>query len=192
MANHHWRPASRIHPVPPPTPDKRPYVPQLVPRAGKLTELIAVHPAITWFTVHFLQKRTRPCLRSAALCDGCSQGLCQRWEGYLGAVELASHRVWVLKVTAGAWMNSESLQKADGNLRGMQLQCSRLGSSDNSALRIVAMPAQRTVTLPKPWDLMETLARLWGYESIGPLVREEVVNLEALERAEDHPEGGEA
>lgn len=191
MANRHWRPASRIGPVGPPQPDQRPYVPQLVPRAGKLTELIAVHPEINWYVVHFMSGRTRPCLGNAVLCDGCSQGLSKRWEGYLGAVQISSHRVWVLKVTAGAWLNSETLQKADGNLRGKQLTCSRLGCSDNSALRISVMEAQRAVKLPPVWNLTETLARLWGYSSIGPLTGAEGVNLDALERAQEQPEGGE-
>ena len=191
MSKRPWRPSSLIRPVSPPTPDSRPYVPQLVPRAGKVTELLAVHLAVVWYHVHFLNKRTKPCAGNAILCDGCSQGLAQRWEGYLGAVGLADHRVWVLKVTAGAWINSDTLQANDGKLRGMQLRCSRLGKSDNSALRIEVFDAQRTVKLPPVWNINDTLARLWGYSHVGPIIPAEGINLGSISHHSEEQEGGE-
>jgi hypothetical protein len=190
MGKRPWRPASLIRPVPPPLPDDRPFVPQLVPRAGKLTELLAVHQDVVGYNMHFIDKRTSPCKGHGVLCEGCTAGLSQRWEGFLGCVELSTRKVWLLKVTAGAWTNSPSLQQYNGRLRGMQVACSRIGSHNNSPLRVVVFPAQRTLELPQPWDRSLTLARMWGYTEIGDLRSSEQIDMQAALRMPLEEEGG--
>lgn len=119
--------------------------------------------------LHWDGKQSVPCEQGAGLCQHCLAQKKPFWGGYVAALDQGQSKPGHLFIPAGAFFNSESLKARDGHLRGLQLDCKRLGKNDNSPLRITAVEptlfAFRTMTVPQV-DLIAGLARMWHLKEL--------------------------
>lgn len=166
MASKVWNAGQLVKPVPCPPAPVLPYIKQLVPKAGRVTKVVFVHPSVIGYLTHYIDRRTGPCLNSATFCEPCRSGVRQRWEGYAGVRCLGDGKIYILKVTGGAYRNCVELVSMAGQLRGLEFACTRMGNANNSPLRMRAVKHHIDTTLPAPFPLEKALARYWGYPEI--------------------------
>lgn len=185
-----FRPGYTIRPCQPPPPDHRLFVRQFIPPASHTTLMVAIHQHVLGYNVHFLDGRTVPCTGTPSTCEGCRRLIAPRWEGYLGIVLLPSRSVRVLKITVGAWRNCSAMSSRQGQLRGLEVQATRMGQRNNSPLRLRLAQGRPDIELPPPWPMQETLARLWGYSEIGDIEQAETVDLAEVDAAILREKGG--
>jgi len=159
----------RIPLAPLPTRDPRPHYQLAKVPPGSPTEFIALSNSVIQLETHWVDGQTLPCTRRDGVCQHCGPKNMPRPTGYLAVLTRYGRKPEVLAVTKGGWTNSPTLQKFNGELRGLQLICRRLNSKTNGPLQIIAGTATISTfygaNLPDA-DLLGALARWWGMATI--------------------------
>jgi hypothetical protein len=124
---------------PPPRP--RVEIPIVRLKAGREIRGVAVSDKVDGLLVHFIGGRTRACVGSNQSCEGCMQGWCPRWKGYLAMFfPTAGNRVYLLELTPHAF---ETLQKSApevSNYRGRWLSVRRENGRPNAKVHAGVLP----------------------------------------------------
>jgi len=138
------------------------FIPIISPRPHSRT--VCVITSDTWIGAytHFYDNRTRPCLDLVEHCEGCQRKQAKRWKAYLCGILVPSHRQVIIEITLGALDSCPALRFDKGQLRGKKITLIRNGSARNAPVCVQLETLRGLENLPQPFDLMESLCRVWG------------------------------
>ena len=130
-------------------------------KPGKpLNSLILSEDVVAAWT-HYDGGRSRICL--GAECQVCARNLAARWYGYLCIYSTASNKKGLLEITPRCAEALTAWHEVHRTLRGARISVWRDGPRINSQLSCsVAEGGFSGTALPPPFDVRETLRRLWG------------------------------
>lgn len=119
---------------------------------------------ITALHIHWLGKRSGPCLSAAPTgCPFCKIEVPRRWEAYLGVRSIQSGKVYLAHLTKEAAKSCPYLSEPKVRLRGSKLWVERIGRNANSPCRArVDPPDKDTGMLPPAFNVREQLMLIWG------------------------------
>lgn len=134
-------------------------------RPGGTYSFWIVSNRVYGYDVHYHNERTIPCMLPNAHCVCQREGLSVRWAGYLAVRAIPTTALYLIRITAGAFQNSPSLQAMDGKLRGHQIVLQRLGNAWTSPLQVAIVDPPESVKRPSKLpelNVTEALERIWG------------------------------
>jgi hypothetical protein len=151
---------------PQPRPNGRWHRLWVVPPSGE-HRVIALGESVAWVWRHWLPGMgpMRFCLDSIGReCLLCRHHIGREQSGYLPVLRGDQQETMV--ITAGAWLRSASIQRADGALRGYTIHAMRLHARANGPLR-VWVPGEHIDgrRLPTAWDVWAELDVRYGLAS---------------------------
>jgi hypothetical protein len=104
----------------------------------------------------------------ACNCPGCQAHIKRRWKGYIGVALPGSGKKAVAEVTAESVRGIPAIFHEDGSIRGKTLKLTRAGKHPNSALACELVITAAPFFLPKEFDVLDALYRLWGIDPLFP------------------------
>lgn len=152
---------------PGPDPDRRPYYPIYSPTTDRDVAVVVLSQDVTGVYVHYYNHRTRPCLASRDLCEGCDLRYPRRWKGYLACWDKSRGRLCLAQLTQEAFLRTAGLHALRGKLRGCVLRLTRAGASRNSRVNAQVKPVTwEEGLLPPAFDVKAALERIWFTEPL--------------------------
>lgn len=154
----------------PPSPDTPTYIPIISPRlhGGALKGYVLSKHAVAVHT-HWMGDRTVPCLSLGRVCQGCRNEAPRRLRGYMGVLLYPVDRICTLELTTEVLRRNPWLMTGERDLRAMTFECWREGRSVTGRVHLkMGTPteeAKRAVDkliCDTPYDVRESLARVWG------------------------------
>ena len=119
------------------------------------------------FPTHYNGKRTIPHQSNKRECPGC-KGHCKLdWHGYLHCCNPEGKCNFVLEITSPGAKLLDELRGDRPSLRGMVVSVRRQNNTKKSPLVFeLCGDVSPRVTLPKPYNVIETLSVLWGIKDL--------------------------
>jgi hypothetical protein len=142
------------------------FVRPVMPQGSLPLDVIVVGQVVYGAFTHWIDNKPHRHQGSEHTCMGCRVAGKPRWNGYVNCVLYPSLRRRIAVITKGAYQNSESLQAYDGKLRGMALRLVRLGTSKNAPVKAIVMHPTVSVELPKDWNVVAALERLFKNQAL--------------------------
>lgn len=152
---------------PPPAPKGTPFIRLVKVPAGPRIPFLILSQRYYGYDLHYTGHGNKPCTRETGFCAFCTPSNKPRWTGFLGVLSMQTRSQLILPITSGAIQNCPALQSRDGNLRGLVVTASRVGTSEFSGMRIELSPPSPGYRLPDPLPQLNVpaaLARWWNVE----------------------------
>jgi len=130
----------------------------ITPATG-LQEVIALTQSIAWVQTHWdPEARTVRPHFAEGKCDLCNVTK-PVWIGFLAAYMEKRRLCGLLPIPWEAWVNSDSLQRENGKLRGRVIAASRKREAKNGPVRMAVMSKEFDGKVPDAFDVSEALCR---------------------------------
>lgn len=139
------------------------YRPICSPKIGERLHFTILGDAPVGVLTHWLWNRCLPCTGGENGCDGCRLGRCRRWKGYLACWSDRDAREVIAEITTQVALDHPNIFSSEAtSLRGWLITTYRAGKKPNSPMRAeFSPPPAKARPLPKSFDLMEALCRIW-------------------------------
>jgi hypothetical protein len=131
-------------------------------KAKQKTTVMILSRTLWGCFIHWDGKRSSPCIKLKALCDGCRAGKPKRWRAYLHVYDLHNRKEEFLELTEGAARQLLDQLPAGIELRGERVQFERL-AGDQARVHVTALiRVDLPEWLPVEKSPLKTLCDLWG------------------------------
>ena len=132
-------------------------------KAGEQMTFRILSERVFGLYTHWNGKKSSPCLKDPAECQGCKRGYSTRWKGFLHVLNVQTQRQLIFECTAFATSLFLDQVEDRRHLRGLRVLCERSRGADNGRLKMTLLPGTTSfIDLPVEVCPLATLEKLWG------------------------------